>query len=147
MVQFITRRRQQWYIFTGVATSHWEVPQPRAYWYVFTYVVFIHLINLIPGTSADDALQEKGSITGICYLEDCEEYLKILDTDSRRKRWSILKITSEWDNPIFPNTTSSIVGASAEQWEDLTKVRFKRPIDQLDDGSEDDNDSTNVVGS
>ena len=86
MVQFITRRRQQWYIFTGVATSHWEVPQPRAYWYVFTYVVFIHLINLIPGTSADDALQEKGSITGICYLEDCEEYLKILDTDSRRKR-------------------------------------------------------------
>ena len=106
----------------------------------------MHLINLIPGTSADDALQEIGSTTGICYLEDCEEYLKILHTDSRRKRWSIPKITCEWDNAIFPNTTSSIAGASAEQREDLTKVRFKRPIDQLDDGSEDDN-GTNVVGS
>ena len=73
-----------------------------------------------------------------------EEYLKILDTDSRRKKRNH---PQEWDNAIFPNTTSSIVGASAEQREDLKKARFKRPIDQLDDGSEDDNDGTSVVGS
>jgi len=52
-----------------------------------------------------------------------------------------------WDNAIIPNTTSSIVGASAEQREDLKKARFKRPIDQLDNDSEYDNDGTNVVAS
>ena len=43
--------------------------------------------------------------------------------------------------------TSSFAGASVEQREDLKKARFKRPIDQLDNDSEDDNDGTNVVAS
>ena len=34
-----------------------------------------------------------------------------------------------------------------EQREDLKQARFKRPIDQLDNDSEDDNDGTNVVAS
>ena len=73
-----------------------------------------------------------------------EEYLKILDTDSRRKK----RIhPQEWDNTIFPNTTSSIAGVSAEQREDLKKAHSKRPIDQLDNDPEDDNDGTNVVAS
>jgi len=73
------------------------------------------------------------------FILKTEEYLKILDTDSRRKK---VIYPQEWDNAIFLNTTSSIAGASAEQREDL-----KRPIDQLDNDSEDDNDGTNVVAS
>jgi len=78
------------------------------------------------------------------FILETEEYLKILDTDSRCKK---VIYPQEWDNAIFPNMTSSIAGASAEQREDLKKARFKRPIDQLDNDSEDDNDGTNVVAS
>ena len=106
----------------------------------FTNVVFVYP-NLIPGTSANDALQQIS--LGYVILKT-EEYLKILDTDSRLKK----RIhPQEWDNAIFPNMTSSIAGVSAEQREDLKKAHSKRPIDQLDNDPEDDNDGTNAVAS
>ena len=47
--------------------------------------------------SANDALQQIGSSTGICLFLKTEQYLKILDTDSRRKK---VIYPQEWGNAM-----------------------------------------------
>jgi len=58
---------------------------------------------------SDDTLQEVGSSTGICYFNDFEEYLMILETGLRQKKKSIINIIKQWDEKIFPNFDSSLV--------------------------------------
>lgn len=60
--------------------------------------------------SADDCLQSVGANTGINYGRDFEEYLEVLMTGLQKKKKSVLNIFRQWDQVIFPNSDSSLVG-------------------------------------
>ncbi len=85
--------------------------------------------------SADDTLHEVGSSTGIRYFNDFEEYLTILETGLRQKKKSVLNIIKQWDEKIFPDSSSSLVRTG----ENPGSIGLKKAMDLLAADSEEDN--------
>jgi hypothetical protein len=93
--------------------------------------------------SGDEILQEVGSSTGICYFNDFEEYLTVLNTGLRQKKKSVINIVKQWDEKIFPDTNSSLVkGKKRDESGDLKKAMDLLAADpeeediQMDDPSQ-----------
>jgi hypothetical protein len=84
--------------------------------------------------SADECLQECGATTGINYMNDYEEYLKILLTGLRGRKKSIINVFREWDRIIFPNSDLSLVKNTST----MSSAGLKKAMDMLDEDSEED---------
>jgi hypothetical protein len=104
------------------------VPLPHVlYWYVIVTCIvdlaFLTLCQARWALSADEALQEVGSNTGIHYFRDFEEYLMILEMGLRQKKKSIINIIKEWDEKIFPNSDSSLVKGNFKKNDENSGVK------------------------
>ena len=86
---------------------------------------------------SDDTLQEVGSSTGICYFNDFEEYLTILETSLWQKKKSIINVIKQWDEKIFPNSDSSLVtGKKNNKSNSLKKAMDLLAADEEEDDEE-----------
>ncbi|KAG5650060.1 hypothetical protein H0H81_000904 [Sphagnurus paluster] len=88
--------------------------------------------------SGDDSLQQHGANTGIDYIALYKDYLRLITTGIHQDRPEFVNIIQQWDEVVFPGTSTSIVANRSSNGNNQSEV--DREIERMDDKEGSDNE-------
>ncbi|PPQ93016.1 hypothetical protein CVT25_006096 [Psilocybe cyanescens] len=90
--------------------------------------------------SSDDFLQSVGTNTSINYEKDFAEYLEILVIGLQEKRKSVFNVFREWDQIVFPNSDSILIGCNQDTSRGLKTALEMLKADEIEEDAIEDED-------